>query len=121
MFSSLVVLLELVADNGDNSPVGSCSMLPLELGGCVDQTLRVYGVKNLRVVDGSVIPMVPSANTCQPIYALAEKVRLSASPPARLVKECIGTAMLPNPVLKLLSLGRRYHKERDLVCPSYLG
>lgn len=49
-------------------------MLPLELGGCVDQTLRVYGVKSLRVVDGSVIPMVPSANTCQPIYAVAEKV-----------------------------------------------
>ncbi|KAJ4387301.1 hypothetical protein N0V93_007890 [Gnomoniopsis smithogilvyi] len=57
----------------DLHPVGSCAMLPLELGGCVDQTLRVYGVKNLRVVDGSVISMIPSANTCQPIYALAEK------------------------------------------------
>lgn len=53
-------------------------MLPLELGGCVDQTLRVYGVRNLRVVDASIMAMVPSANTCQPVYALAEKVKLSA-------------------------------------------
>ena len=29
---------------------GSCSMLPLEKGGVVDDTLRVYGVDNLRVV-----------------------------------------------------------------------
>lgn len=60
----------------DYHPVGTCSMLPQELGGVVDQTLRVYGVKNLRVIDGSVIPMLPSANTCQPIYAIAEKVSL---------------------------------------------
>ncbi|KAK2058509.1 FAD/NAD(P)-binding domain-containing protein [Colletotrichum caudatum] len=57
----------------DYHPVGTASMLPLELGGVVDQTLRVYGVKNLRVIDASVMPMVPSANTCQPTYALAEK------------------------------------------------
>ncbi|WDK23486.1 GMC oxidoreductase [Colletotrichum graminicola] len=57
----------------DYHPVGTASMLPLKLGGIVDQTLRVYGVKNLRVVDASVMPMVPSANTCQPTYALAEK------------------------------------------------
>lgn len=59
----------------DYHPVGTCSMLPKELGGVVDQTLRVYGVKSLRVVDGSIIPMLPGANTCQPIYAIAEKVR----------------------------------------------
>ncbi|UQC79066.1 GMC oxidoreductase [Colletotrichum lupini] len=57
----------------DYHPVGTASMMPLNLGGVVDQTLRVYGVKNLRVVDASVMPMVPSANTCQPTYALAEK------------------------------------------------
>lgn len=71
-------LKSFVANNlmaTDYHPVGSCSMLPQELGGVVDQTLRVYGVHNLRVVDGSVIPMLPSANTCQPIYAIAEKVK----------------------------------------------
>ncbi|OHW99240.1 GMC oxidoreductase [Colletotrichum incanum] len=57
----------------DYHPVGTASMLPLKLGGVVDQTLRVYGVKNLRIVDASVMPMVPGANTCQPTYALAEK------------------------------------------------
>ncbi|KAK1676136.1 GMC oxidoreductase [Colletotrichum godetiae] len=57
----------------DYHPVGTASMMPLNLGGVVDQTLRVYGVKSLRVVDASVMPMVPSANTCQPTYALAEK------------------------------------------------
>ncbi|KAK2605790.1 hypothetical protein N8I77_008604 [Diaporthe amygdali] len=71
--ADLRACLRATLSPSDLHPVGSCSMLPLELGGCVDQTLRVYGVKSLRVVDGSVIPMVPSANTCQPIYAVAEK------------------------------------------------
>lgn len=64
----------------DYHPVGTAAMAPLALGGVVDQTLRVYGVKNLRVVDTSVIPMLPSANTCQPMYAIAEKVRFSLVP-----------------------------------------
>jgi choline dehydrogenase-like flavoprotein len=42
-------------------------MLPLELGGVVDEALRV--------VDASVMPMLPGANTCQTVYAIAEKVR----------------------------------------------
>jgi len=56
-------------------PSGTCAMLPKELGGVVDETLRVYGVEGLRVVDASVMPMLPCANTCQTVYALAEKVR----------------------------------------------
>ena len=31
-------------------PVGTCSMLPKELGGVVDSQLLVYGTENLRVV-----------------------------------------------------------------------
>ena len=31
-------------------PVGTCSMLPRELGGVVDTKLLVYGTENLRVV-----------------------------------------------------------------------
>ena len=54
---------------------GTAAMMPLELGGVVDQTLRVYGVKRLRVIDASVMPSLPSGNTCQPVYAVAEKVR----------------------------------------------
>lgn len=55
-------------------PSGTCAMLPRELGGVVDEALRVYGVESLRVVDASVIPLLPGANTCQTVYAVAEKV-----------------------------------------------
>ncbi|KAI0403090.1 hypothetical protein F4802DRAFT_608281 [Xylaria palmicola] len=54
-------------------PVGTCAMLPRELGGVVDEQLKVYGVKNLRVVDASIMPVVVGANTCQTTYAIAEK------------------------------------------------
>ncbi len=35
-------------------PSSTCSMLPRELGGVVDKNLRVYGTKNVRVVDAAV-------------------------------------------------------------------
>ncbi|KAB5539420.1 hypothetical protein GE09DRAFT_1226239 [Coniochaeta sp. 2T2.1] len=54
-------------------PAGTCAMMPRELGGVVDQELRVYGVKGLRVVDASVMPTLPGGNTCQTVYAVAEK------------------------------------------------
>ena len=56
-------------------PAGTCAMLPRELGGVVDEELRVYGVTGLRVVDASIMPTLPGANTCQAVYAIAEKVR----------------------------------------------
>lgn len=39
----------------------------------VDADLRVIGVRGLRVVDASVMPVVPSANTYVPTLAVAEK------------------------------------------------
>ena len=55
-------------------PAGTCAMMPRELGGVVDEKLKVYGTKGLRVVDASIMPTLPGANTCQTVYAIAEKV-----------------------------------------------
>lgn len=51
---------------------GSCAMMARELGGVVDPKLRVYGCRNLRVCDASVVPLVPRGNTQAVIYAVAE-------------------------------------------------
>ncbi|HEX8083632.1 MAG TPA: FAD-dependent oxidoreductase [Solirubrobacteraceae bacterium] len=49
-------------------PVGTCA-----LGSVVDAELRVRGVEGVRVVDASVMPMVPRGNTNAPVIALAER------------------------------------------------
>ncbi|KAI0112002.1 putative GMC oxidoreductase [Daldinia grandis] len=52
---------------------GTTSMLPLAYGGVVDPSLRVYGTRNLRVVDAGVMPLLPGAHTQAAIYAIGEK------------------------------------------------
>ncbi|GJC87649.1 dehydrogenase citC [Colletotrichum liriopes] len=52
---------------------GSCAMLPREGGGVVDERLRVYGVKKLRVVDASIFPIEPLGNIQSTVYAVAER------------------------------------------------
>lgn len=54
-------------------PAGSCSMMPFQLGGVVDDQLRVHGTSNLRVVDASILPMEPSGNIQATVYAVAER------------------------------------------------
>ena len=61
-------------------PTGTCAMLPLEDGGVVDPELKVYGVKSLRVVDASIIPLLISAHIQSSVYGIAERA-------ARLVDE----------------------------------
>jgi choline dehydrogenase len=39
----------------------------------VDDQLRVHGVESLRVVDASIMPTIPSANTCASTMMIAEK------------------------------------------------
>jgi choline dehydrogenase-like flavoprotein len=54
-------------------PCGTCSMMREELGGVVDERLRVYGTKNVRVCDASILPVIPRANILAAVYAFAEK------------------------------------------------
>jgi choline dehydrogenase len=49
-------------------PTSTCSM-----GAVVDSSLKVQGVQNLRVVDASVMPSVPSGNINAAVIAVAEK------------------------------------------------
>ena len=49
-------------------PVGTCA-----IGSVVDDQLRVNGLKALRVVDASVMPVVPRGNTNAPTIAIAER------------------------------------------------
>jgi choline dehydrogenase len=60
-------------------PVGTCAMggdsrlAASRLTSVVDPELRVRGVAGLRVVDASVMPVVPRGNTNAPVIAIAER------------------------------------------------
>ncbi|KAI8946178.1 GMC oxidoreductase-domain-containing protein [Xylaria longipes] len=54
-------------------PSGTVAMMPRSVGGVVDTGLRVYGTRNLRVVDASIMPLIPSVHIQSAIYAIAEK------------------------------------------------
>jgi choline dehydrogenase len=49
-------------------PVGTCA-----IGSVVDADLRVEGLESIRVVDASVMPVVPRGNTNAPTIAIAER------------------------------------------------
>lgn len=49
-------------------------MMKLELGGVVDDQLRVYGVKGLSVADASFMPITPASAPSATVYAASEKV-----------------------------------------------
>lgn len=46
--------------------VSHCKMAPLANGGVVDGDTRVYGTKNVFVVDNSICPVIPDINTTGP-------------------------------------------------------
>lgn len=49
-------------------PVGTCA-----IGSVVDSALRVNGTEGLRIVDASVMPAIPRANTNAPTIMIGEK------------------------------------------------
>ena len=55
-------------------PCCTAAMLPKSRGGVVGPGLKVHGAKGLRVVDMSVMPILPAAHLSATAYAVGEKV-----------------------------------------------
>jgi choline dehydrogenase len=75
--SSGQALKRYVVDNvwTYHHPVGTCAMGPdPEQGAVVDARGCVYGVDGLSIVDASILPEIPSANTNLPTIAAAEHI-----------------------------------------------
>ncbi|KAK6006266.1 hypothetical protein QM012_006676 [Aureobasidium pullulans] len=78
-------------------PSGTCAMLPLDLGGVVDPNLLVYGTQNLRLVDASIMPVIPASHLQAVVYGIAEKV---------------GIEQVALTTHSDVTIGRRHYQER---------
>jgi choline dehydrogenase len=54
-------------------PVGTCRMSDTDESAVVDSQLRVHGIDRLRVIDASVMPLIPGGNTHAPTVMIAER------------------------------------------------
>ncbi|KXX74203.1 Oxygen-dependent choline dehydrogenase [Madurella mycetomatis] len=52
---------------------GACSMMPKQKGGVVDERFRVHGTRGLRIVDASVLPLLPQGTINSAVIAVAER------------------------------------------------
>jgi choline dehydrogenase-like flavoprotein len=54
-------------------PVGTARMSDMHEQAVVDSQLRVHGLQGLRVIDASVMPLIPGGNTNAPTIMIAER------------------------------------------------
>lgn len=98
-------------------PSGTAAMMPLELGGVVDPDLLVYGTTNLRVVDASIMPLVPAAHLQAVVYGVAEKVCLQTLLVHDSIKLTRLTSCRQRTSLKQPTAGRILEHRITLTCP----
>lgn len=66
-------------DNNELTNTDPCGTARLSKNideGVVDTNLKVHGIKNLRVIDASVFPVIPDCRIQNAVYMVAEKVSL---------------------------------------------
>lgn len=70
------VWLDWLKTNSSVAPnyhhLGTCAMLPRDMGGVVDNDFRVYGTDNVRVVDLSAVPLQVAGHSTALLYGIAE-------------------------------------------------
>ena len=54
-------------------PANTCAMMAKELGGVVNERLVLYGTRNLRICDASVMPIITRGNILTTVFGVAEK------------------------------------------------
>jgi choline dehydrogenase len=76
-------------------PVGTCRMSDTHPEAVVDSQLRVHGIEGLRVVDASIMPIIPGGNTHAPTVMVAERAAdliAGVSAPSRATAAVSGAA-----------------------------
>ncbi|HWD73617.1 MAG TPA: GMC family oxidoreductase N-terminal domain-containing protein [Solirubrobacteraceae bacterium] len=75
-------------------PVGTCRMSDTAAGAVVDSRLRVRGIDGLRVIDASIMPLIPRGNTHAPTVMIAERgadLILGLAPPGQEMTRMVAT------------------------------
>jgi choline dehydrogenase len=62
---------EFIRQHAESAYHPSCTCA---MGSVVDETARVYGIEQLRVIDASIMPEITNGNLNAPVVMMAEKL-----------------------------------------------